>query len=275
MYPDVSSWFDFRIGQEAISSCVGTTNDGLTLYIGDNFGLIWNGSYRNLYYDGATWDRLEGVGTVTYPSATTLTISPSPAWGVDEFTGIKITLYDKDSCKPFFESKITTNTDDTLTFNSNNNVPLTTDPCISIGGYLTYFATTNFSRNLIGRNRPNRIDAIFSTRNFTDEMFFFTNYDFMLPFNYTNNYFNDPLLSSLSGACDLYPIAVGMTTALYGLAIYGLSTYSWADYNFVSLLLKNIYLFKTISWGCVTRTSGQSFSYLGATMYFQPKGDMP
>lgn len=270
-----SNWFDFKIGQQLVCATTRLDNtNGAVIHGGDNYGLLWELNSRNAYYDGDQEYRIEDDGTVTYPTGSSLKIDPSPSWAVDRFVGLKCTLFDAFTFTPFFESKILSNTADTLTFADSIVSPPTTNPCVSIGGYSVYFATANFSRNLVGRNKPYKFEAIFDSGLNADELKMFFNYDFMLPFNYTTKYFNDPTLSSFSSLCDTYDITIGVYTAVYDTAIYDVDSYNYSEYGFVNSLMKNTFLFKTVSWGVVSRLPGTAFSYLGATMYYQNKGSL-
>lgn len=272
-----SAWFDFHYQVNITCSDRAFAADGSTALIaGDNWGLLWRLDKPNIFYDGDQYFRAEGAGTIAL-GATTVTISGAGAPTApvaDQFKGMQLIMYDRFTYVEIFRSRITTNS--TTVFTVEDTIPTlpTADPAVCVGGYLTYFATANYTHNRSYRNRSFKMSMLFNQEYDDVTLQAFVWMDFVEAFNYTYSYLNNPANSSLSSKTDNYTLAItngsstyDAATSLYDVSRYGISLYGTDDF-----LLKSDYLWNHIAWGVVTREPSQPFAYLGATLYYQTKG---
>lgn len=269
-----SAWFDFRYNINMVCSTVVTTNASgdRSLYVGDDYGLLWNTEVTDTYFDGAQFFRAESAGTITI-GATTINISTA-AMGVNQFRGMYLFLYNAYTYDVIYQSRVTSNTATQFTLEDTIPALATDNPAVTVGGYLVFFATSHYTHDRAGRNRPFKASVLFSTEFVESNVQFFTHYDFNEAFNYTYSYINTPANPSLTPLADNYTLVAGSTLALYDTAIYDAATYGIALYGTDEFLLRSKYYFNHVSWGCITREPDQPFAYLGATLYYQPKGLM-
>lgn len=271
-----SAWFDFHLNTLVACASQGLSEGGQqTLVTLDNWGLIWRQDTPNQFYDGFSYYREEGDGTLTFGANTIQVTGGTQSFAADEAMGSMLILYDQYTYNEVFRSRVTTNTasSGTATFTVQDSIPTltTSDPAIVIGGYLTYFATVPYPVNRSYRARSFRASVLFSEEYDGAVVQFFTWYDFAEAFNFTYSYFNtaNPSLTPLS---DNYTLEIGDVSsryddALYDTAEYGITLYGTDEFN-----LKSDYLWNHVAWGVVTREPSQPFAYLGATLYYQIKG---
>jgi len=272
-----SAWFDYAYNINILcSAIVPNSTTGDQIQVGDNFGLVHRVDIKGQFYDGNDfWEREEGDGTITY-STTTLTVSPTPAWTTNEWRGHIVILYEPFTFAELFRSRVVSNTANVLTLADDIEADVVETNCfITIGGYLTYFGTSWFSRDNAGKNVPEKISISFNREyNTTEEVYCFTNYDFNTIFNYNFDYFADETLSSLTPTSDIYLLSLPSASNLYNTAIYDTSTYGQVTFDIVDFLLRSFYYFSHVSWGLITRSANKPFGYIGASYYFRPKGNL-
>jgi len=266
-----SAWFTFRYNVNMVSSAVATASGGVTqLQIGDDYGLLWKFEDQNQFYDGDEFLRAEGSGTVTY-GANTITVS-NATMAVNQYVGMQIVLYAKNTFREIFRARITANTATVFTVDIPVPALETTDPCIVVGGYLTYFATANYTHDRASQNRPFKMSLLFNLELDSGEVYFFTHYDFNEEFNFNYEYINNPSNPSLTPLADTYLLDLSNLNAVYDEAIYDTSRYGVARYDTIEFPLNSKYLFNHVSWGLVTREPARPFGYIGGTYFYQPKG---
>lgn len=267
-----SAWFDFKYNLSVACSTAAIGDGGeFQLQAGDNYGLLWKLDVANVFYDGDEYRRAEGDGTVTF-GVNTVTVSTANN-AVDQFVGLQLIIYNRYSYQELFRSRVTANTATQFTLQDNLPTLPTDDPFLTVGGYLTYFATAQYTHDRAGRFRPFKVSALFSRKYAETDVQFFTHYDFNDAFNYTYDYINNPSNPSLTPLTDNYTISVGESgptydaaTSLYDTSRYGLSLYGTTEFR-----LNSKYLPTHVSWGVITREPSSPFGYLGASLFYQFK----
>ena len=269
-----SSWFDFKYNFPVVSSTtLNKALGGKELYLFDDYGLVRRADVVNRFFDDANFWRAEGQGAVNLVGLNQIEIT---AWtvGTDECVGEWLFIYEAYTYDVIFFGRITSNTNASV-FTLDRNISglsISTDKGMTIGGYLTYFASANYSHDRSGRNRAFKASVLFDLHYVQSDVQFFTHYDFNLAFNFTYDYINNPANPSRTPFADNYTLAAPAGLALYGSAIYGTSKYAIIEYGTNEFLLNSKHLFNHISFGIVTREPDQPFGYLGSTIYYQPKG---
>lgn len=266
-----SAWFDFAYNMNLKCADNVTAAGGeKQIYAGDDYGLIWRLDYKDVFFDGTEYWREEGDGTVTF-GVSTVDISAF-SLAVDEVVGMQVLIYNRYTYELLFRSKITANTATELTLADTIPDLGTDDPFITIGGYLAYFATANYTHDHSGKNRPVRAKLLFSDEYHATVLQFFIHYDGNQVFNYTYDYINNPANQSLTPLADNYDLVTGDQNAFYDDAIYDSDSYSAVLFGSVEFPLNSKYQFKHASWGLITRQPSQPFGYLGSTIEYQAKG---
>jgi len=270
----MSAWFDFDYGINIVSSSIVTkTGDSeKTIYVGDDYGLIWELEKFGQYFDGNEYFRSETDGVVTL-GVNTVQCSTATL-DVNAFKGMMLILYDEYTYDEIYRSKILSNTADTFTLSDNLTSFPTTNPAVNVGGYLTYFATAPYARDRAGRNRAFKCSMLFDIGFTESDVQAFFQYDFNKLINFTYAYINDPLLLSRTPQSDTYTLTVGASASSYDTAVYDSAMYGEALYGSVEFLLKGDYKFNHVSWGVITREPSKPFGYLGASVFYQYKGLM-
>jgi hypothetical protein len=267
-----SSWFDRKYNINMTCACVvGTTAGGQQIQCGDDYGLMWRQNVPSIYYDGADFKRREGGSALTF-GANTLAVAGA-GFTVNAYVGMQLLIYERYTYRELFRSKITAN--DATTFTLQTALPALTslDLFITVGGYLAYFATVNFTRDQAGKNIPVQASLIFDRQYSNSLVQFFVHYDFNQAFNFCYDYLNSTTLLSGTPLADNYSIMLGVVLSYYDVAIYGGSSYDALSYESTPVVLRSYYWFHHVSWGCITREPSQPFGYLGGSFYFQAEGD--
>lgn len=266
-----SSWFDFRYNWNL--SCavkVAYTRTQRKLYAGNDYGQILELEVPNQFFDGDEVIRVENSGTVTF-GVNTIDCS-SLTMGIDQFVGMQLILFNQYTYQEIFRSRITTNTATQFTVEDAIPTLPTTNPFLTVGGYLTYFATAHYTNKRADVCAPFKASVLFGIQYSAAHLQFFTHYDFNDVFNFNYDYINTPANPSLTPLADNYDIVIGQIFSLYDAALYNVGTYGGVLYDTAEFFLNSKYYFKHVSWGVITREPSSPFSYLGATYFYQPEG---
>lgn len=267
-----SAWFDFHYSLYITCSGVAEGAGGVTqIQAGDDYGLIWKLDEKNQFYDGREYFRPEGEGDITF-GVNTIDISTA-ALTVNYYVGTQLILYDRYTYREVFRSRVVSNTETEFTLETNLPTLPTSDPAVSVGGYLVYFATAQYTNDRAGRCRPFKMSTLFSSRYDASDVQIFVHYDFNEAFNYVYDYINNPANSSLTPLADNYTLTVGSSGAVYDAAdsLYDTSVYGLVLYGTDEFRLASKYLFTHVSWGAITREPSTPFAYLGASLFYQFK----
>lgn len=265
-----SAWFSFRYNINM--KCAFLVRDGArqSIYVGDDYSLIWKLDISDSFFDGDEFIRYEdeedltiGVNTIDVAGAT---------MGVNQFLGMQIILYDAFTFNEIFRSRIVSNTADQFTLEDAMPTLTTGNPYITVGGYLTYFGTADFTHDRAGRMRGFKASLLLQQDTGHHDIYFFVNYDFNDTFNYTWDYINNPDNASLTPRSDIYLISLGDAISLYDEALYDESGYGNITQDVVEFPLNNKYLFHHASWGIITRDPSRPFIYLGGSLFYAYKG---
>lgn len=267
-----SAWFDRKYNINMCCATVtGTSTGGYHIHVGDDYGLIWRLNVPSIFYDGAAVVRREGGAALTF-GVNTIAVAGA-AYGVNQYRGMQVLLYERYTYRELFRSKVVSNTATTFTLQDNIPALTSTDLFLTVGGYLVYFATVNYSRDKGGINTPVQMSVLFDRQYYNSYVQVFTHYDFNQAFNFTYDYLNSSTLLSGTPLADNYDIVLGAALSFYDVAIYGTSSYDAISYDTAKIILRSYYMFNHVSWGVVSREPSQPFGYLGANYYFQPCGD--
>lgn len=269
-----SGWFDFRYNFNLDCSVALQTGTGdKFIYTGDDYGLLWKTEDDTQYYDGDEFWREEGDGSITINVGSNTIDLPDVTMGVNQYAGMQIILYDQYTFDVILRDRVTSNT--ATQFTLENTIPTlaTADPAVTVGGYLTYFATAHYTHDRAGRNRPFKASVLFSQEIEAVDVHFFTHYDFNETFQYTYDYINNTSNNSRTPKADVYLLNIELGVFVYdGVdAVYDTGTYGLSKYGTAEFLLNAYYLFQHVSWGIVTREPSKPFGYVGATLYYQAK----
>lgn len=266
-----SAWFTYEYNINAMCSFISFQSGGvIQIQAGDDYGLIWRLDSTSEYFDGDEFLRFEDDGDVTF-GANTVDISTA-AMGVNQYQGMQLILYDAFTFDVIFRSKILSNT--VTEFTTQDAIPSlpTTNPFITVGGYLTYFASADYTHNRAGRCRPEVASLLLGESVGEHTVFFFINYDMNESFNYNYDYFNNPDNPSRTPRSDVYELAVGTSLSTYDASTYGTGHYGSYLYKTAEFPLNNKYLFNHANFGIITREPSTPFLYLGSSIFYQYKG---
>ena len=265
-----SAWFDYHYMTTAVcSTVVQPASAESQLHVGDDYGLMWRLDHTNRYYDGDELFRAEGEGTVTILGST-IDVS-TLAMAIDRFVGLQLIAYNRYTYQEVYRSRITANTATMFTLEDVVPPVASSDLALSVGGYIVFFATANYTHDRAGNNRPFKASVLFSTDFAAAYVHFFTHYDFNEVFNFTYDYINNTANPSMTPLADNYLLALNDFYDLYDDAIYDTDRYGVAHYATDEIKLNSKYLFDHVSWGIITRRPNTPFGYIGSTLYYQPK----
>lgn len=270
-----SSWFTLRYNMRLTASVAVSNSNGVGhIYCPDDYGLMWELENTISFFDGDEFWRAEADGDITINTGFSTIDLPDEAMEINRFVGMDLVMYDSYTFDEIFRSRVVSNTATQFTVEDVIAALETEDPAVSVGGYLTYFASANFTHDRAGANRPFKMSMLFGHDLGSNDAYVFTNYDFNQTFNYTYEYINNPSNPSRTPKGDVYLIDLSGAIAIYDDpdSQYNESEYGETLYAPVNFLLRAYYLFQHVSWGVITREPSKPFSYIGATLYYQPKG---